>query len=145
VLLKTGNNRKVIGHVGACPELESVVGDGDLEIELSYDSAGTVALAVAEDGAPSPPQSQPCPSPNLLGLVSSWSAGDAIVLPAQTGELEGELTYLRVDTSGGCVGGDVSTALAGAQTVGLPGCSESLVRGLITLPGVDDPTLVCAP
>jgi hypothetical protein len=145
-LAKTGVNRKVIGHVGSCSDLEVVVGDGMLEIELRYDpSREEVALVVSEDGSNVPEQLQPCISPNLLGLVSTWSAGDSIVLPGGTSKLEGELTYLRVDTGTGCVGGDVSTAMATDQTLVLSGCSKSLVRGLTTRSGSDDPTLVCAP
>jgi hypothetical protein len=146
-LAKTGSNRKVIGHVGSCSDLEVVVGDGMLEIELRYDpSREEVALVVSEDGSNVPEQLQPCVSPNLLGLVSTWSAGDSIVLPGGTSKLEGELTYLRVDAGTGCVGGDVSTATTAAdQTIVLSGCGESLVRGLTPLSGSDDPTLVCAP
>jgi predicted regulator of Ras-like GTPase activity (Roadblock/LC7/MglB family) len=144
-LAKTGSNRKVIGHVGECPELEIVVGGGMLTIELVYDvDEQEVALEVSEDGTPLVGQLQPCTNANLLG-VSAWSAGDAPLLPGGVSELEGELTYLRVDTSAGCVGGDVSTAMAADQTLVLSGCGQSLVRGLTPFSGTDDPTLVCAP
>jgi hypothetical protein len=142
-----GVSQPVVRAGADCPKLEVVVGAGMLDVELSFDpSREEVALSVSEDGSPATiPPPQPCKNSNLFGSLSAWSAGDANFLPSGVEEFEGELLLLRVDTSSGCVGGDVPTATSVTdQSIDLSGCDESLIRGLSVLAESFDPALVCA-